>query len=68
MFGIILAIVCAALLVRLWRRPYYGRHAYGYHGRPGPCSGPGHWRRGGPWRDDMPPGRSDVAYPSTTQL
>ena len=50
MFGIFFAILCAGILVRLWRRPGYGPHAYGYYGRPGPCDH-GRWQRG-PWRDD----------------
>jgi len=48
MFGVLLAVVCAFALFRLWRRPYRGGPPYGQGG----CGGGwGHGFRGDAFRD-----------------
>ena len=48
MVGILFAIFCALVLIRLWRRPYWGPHAHGACGYGHPLGRAGHRGYGGP--------------------
>ncbi len=65
MVGIFFAVVCALMLRRLWRRPWWGPHAYASGGYGHPRWRGRHGRCGGPPCGGAPSDAASDAAPAT---